>query len=42
MSHKTEIKGHYVYKDIMSPELGENLKVQCELQNPVDKYTGCI
>ena len=32
MQHKTEIKGHHVYKDIWSPELGEDLKVQCEPQ----------
>ena len=42
ISHETEIKGHPVYKDIWAPELGEHLEVQCEPENPVDKYAVCL
>ena len=42
ISHETQIKGHHVYKDIWAPELGEQLEVQCEPENPVDKYAVCL
>ena len=42
ISHETQIKGHHVYKDIGAPELGEHLEVQCEPENPVDKYVVCL
>ena len=42
ISHETQIKGHHVYKDIWAPELGEHLEVQCEPENPVDKYAVCL
>ena len=43
ISHETQIKGHHVYKDIWAPELREHLEVQCEPENPVDKYaTVCL
>ena len=37
-SHETQIKGHYVYKNTWTLELLEHLAVQCETENPVDKY----
>ena len=42
ISHETQIKVHIVYKDIWAPELGEHLEVQCEPENPVDKYAVCL
>ena len=42
ISHETQIKGHHVYKEIWTPELGEYLEVQCEPENPVDKYAVCL
>ena len=42
ISHETQIKRHHGYKDIWAPELGEHLEVQCELENPVDKYAVCL
>ena len=42
ISHETQIKRHHGYKDIWVPELGEHLEVQCELENPVDKYAVCL
>ena len=42
MLHKTEIKGHHVYKDVWSPEMGEELEVHCEPDNVVDKYAICL
>ena len=42
MLHKTEIKGHHVYKDVWSPEMGEELEVHCEPDNVVDKYAVCL
>ena len=41
-SHETQIKRHHVNKDIWAPELGEQLEVQCEPGNPVDKYAVCL
>lgn len=38
VSLENQIKGHHVYKNKQNPELDEHLKVQCELENPVDKY----
>ena len=38
ISHETQIKGHHVYKDIWAPEMGQHLDVQCEQENPVNKY----
>ena len=36
------VKGHHVYKDIWTPELGETLVAQIEPNNnPVDKYIVC-
>ena len=42
ISHETQIKGHHVYKKIWTLELGENLEVQFEPENPVDKYAVCL
>ena len=42
ISHETQIKGHHIYKDIWAPELSEHLEVQCEPENPVDKYAVCL
>ena len=42
ISHKAQIKGHHVYKDIWAPELSEHLEVQCEPENHVDKYANCL
>ena len=42
ISHETQIKGHHVYKYIWATELGEHLEVQCEPENPVDKYAVCL
>ena len=42
ISHGTQIKGHHVYKNIWTPELDEHLEVQCEPENPVDKYAICL
>ena len=36
------VKGHHVYKDIWTPEIGVSLDVQIELNNPLDKYSVCI
>ena len=35
---QTYIKGHHVYKDIWTPEIGEQLKVRIEPATCVDKY----
>ena len=32
----TYVNGHHVYKDIWTPEIGENLDVQIEPNNPAD------
>ena len=42
ISHETQIKGNHVYQDIWAPELCEHLEVQCEPDNPVDKYAVCL
>ena len=42
ISHETQIKGHHVYKNIWTPELGEHLEVQCEPEDAVDKYAVCL
>ena len=42
ISQETQIKGHHVYKNIWTPELGEHLEVQCEPENPVNKYAVCL
>ena len=42
ISHENQIKGHHVYKNTWTSDLGEHLEVQCELQNHVDKYTVCL
>ena len=42
ISHETEIKGHHVYKDIWTPELGEHLEVKSEQENPVDRFAVCL
>ena len=39
---QTYIKGHHVYKDIWTPEIGEQLKVRIEPDNCVDKYAVCV
>ena len=36
------IKGHHVYKNIWTPEIGEQLKVRIELGNCVDKFAVCV
>ena len=38
ISNETQIKEHHIYNDVWAPELGEHLEVQCEPENPVDKY----
>ena len=42
ISHETQIQGHHIYKDTWAPELGKHLEVQCEPENPVDKYAVCL
>ena len=42
ISHETQIKGHHIYKEVWAPELREHLEVQCEPENPVDKYAVCL
>ena len=42
ISHETQIKGHHVYKDIWAQEMGQHLDVQCEQENPVNKYAVCL
>ena len=37
VSRENQIKKHHVYKNKWNPKLGGHLKVQCELENPVDK-----
>ena len=37
MLHKTEIKGHHVYKDVWSPEMGEELE---EISRITPELTG--
>ena len=39
---QTYIKGHHVYKDIWTPEIGEQLKVRIEPDNCVDKCAVCV
>ena len=39
---QTYIKGHHVYKDIWTPEIGEQLKVRIEPGNCVDKFAVCV
>ena len=39
---QTYIKRHHVYKDIWTPEIGEQLKVRIEPDNCVDKYAVCV
>lgn len=41
ISHETQIKVHYLYKNIWTPWLGGHLEVQCRLQNCIDKYAVC-
>ena len=33
ISHYTKIKGHHIYKNIWTPDLGEHLEVQCGVEN---------
>ena len=34
----TNVNGHHVYKDLWTPEIGENLDVQIKSNNLADKY----
>ena len=34
----TYVKGHDLYKDTWTPEIGESLDAQIEPNSPVDKY----
>ena len=38
----TYVKGHDLYKDTWTPEIGESLDAQVEPNSPVDKYAMCI
>ena len=38
----THVKGHHVYKDVRTSEIGESLDSQIEPNNPVGKVTVCI
>ena len=38
---KLKLRDH-VYREIWTPELVETLEVQCERENPVDKYAVCL
>ena len=35
-------KGHYVYKDVWTPEIRKQLKVRIEPGNCADKYAVCV
>ena len=39
---QTYIKGHHLYKDIWTLEIGEQLKVRTEPDNCVDKFAVCV
>ena len=39
---QTYIKGHHVYKNIWTPEIGEQPKVRIEPGNCVDKFAVCV
>ena len=39
---KTYIKGHHVYKEVWTPEVGDKLKVLMEPENCVDKFAVCV
>ena len=39
---ETFIKGHHVYKDIWTPEQGEQLDVSMEPNNQMDKFAACV
>ena len=39
---ETYIKGHHVYKEVWTPELGEQLNVRIEPDNRVDKFAVCV
>lgn len=41
ISHETQIKVHYLYKNLWTPGFGGHLEVQCKLQNYIDKYAVC-
>ena len=36
------VKGHHLYKDTWTTEIGESLDAQIEPNSPVDKYAMCI
>ena len=36
------IKGHHVYKEVWTPEVGEKLNVLMEPDNRVDKFAVCV
>ena len=38
----TFIKGHHIYKNIWTPQLGELLEVSTEPDNPVDKFAVAV
>ena len=42
ITHKTQIKGHHIYKNIWTPKLGEHLEVHCEPENVAHKYAVCV
>ena len=39
---KTYIKGHHVYNEVWTPEVGDKLKVLMEPENCVDKFAVCV
>ena len=39
---ETYIKGHDVYKEVWTPEVGEKLNVMMEPDNRVDKFAVCV
>ena len=39
---ETYIRGHRIYKEVQTPEVGENLNVLIEPDNRVDKFAVCV
>ena len=42
MENQTEIKVDRIYQKIWYPKIGENLGVQYEPENSIDKYAVCV
>ena len=39
---ETHIKGHHLYKEVWTPEVGEKLNMLMETDNRVDKFAVCF